>query len=163
MHATSKTAGLSGTGASAAELSPTAGQPSNAAVQTRAACEAVVLEFFHALDTRRHADAAALMADDGVWLRQGQRLAGPAQVLDALNARAAERSTCHVITNLRLLDVSDTHATVGYFLTAYDSVPDVQGGAPRLVAIRDCQDVLAATPDGWRLADKRSRRHLPPE
>lgn len=176
MHATSKTAGPSGDGAAAAGPSPVepgpaksalampaAGQLSHIAMQTRAACEAVVLEFFHALDTRRHADAASLMADDGVWMRQGQRLMGPAQVLDALNARAAERSTCHVISNLRLLDVSDTRATVGYFLTAYDSVPDVQGGAPRLVAIRDCQDVLTATPAGWRVADKRSRRHLPPE
>ncbi|MFF7399422.1 nuclear transport factor 2 family protein [Achromobacter sp. NPDC008082] len=129
----------------------------------KAACEAVVLTFFHALDTRRHDAAAALMADDGVWMRQGRRLAGRQEVLDALNARAAERSTCHVITNLRLVDGDEARATVGYFLTAYDSVPQEQGGAPRLVSIRECQDVLVNTADGWRLADKRSRRHLPPE
>lgn len=129
----------------------------------KAACEAVVLTFFHALDTRQHDVAAALMADNGVWMRQGRRLSGPHDVLAALNARAAERSTCHVITNLRLVDGDDTRATVGYFLTAYDSVPQEQGGAPRLVSIRECQDVLVKTAGGWRLADKRSRRHLPPE
>jgi len=129
----------------------------------KAACEAVVLTFFHALDTRRHDAAAALMADDGVWMRQGRRLAGRQEVLDALNARAAERSTCHVITNLRLVDGNEARATVCYFLTAYDSVPHEQGGAPRLVSIRECQDVLVNTAGGWRLADKRSRRHLPPE
>lgn len=129
----------------------------------KAACEAVVLTFFHALDTRRHDAAASLMAPDGVWMRQGRRLCGPQEVLDALNARAPDRSTCHVITNLRLIDHAETGATVGYFLTAYDSVPQEQGGAPRLVAIRECRDVLVATPEGWRLADKSSRRHLPPE
>ncbi|MGE8620384.1 MAG: nuclear transport factor 2 family protein [Achromobacter spanius] len=153
------------------------------AIEIKAACEAVVLTFFHALDTRRHDAAAALMAPEGVWMRQGKRLCGPQEVLAALNARAAERSTCHVITNLRLeaVDKADDQgdnkaddrssvpasnpprATVGYFLTAYDSVPQEQGGAPRLVSIRECRDVLVATPDGWRLADKSSRRHLPPE
>jgi len=149
------------------------------AIEIKAACEAVVLTFFHALDTRRHDAAAALMAPEGVWMRQGKRLCGPQEVLAALNARAAERSTCHVITNLRLEAVEQggnkaddpssapasppARSTVGYFLTAYDSVPQEQGGAPRLVSIRECRDVLVATPDGWRLADKSSRRHLPPE
>ncbi len=132
-------------------------------LQAKAACEAVVLEFFHALDTRRHEAAAALMAEDGVWQRQGRRLAGRQEILEALNARAPERSTCHVITNLRLVELSGARATVGYFLTAYDSVPQEQGGAPRLVAIRECQDVLVAADGGWLLADKSSRRHLPPE
>lgn len=167
------------------------GNQSMQSMQIKAACEAVVLTFFHALDTRRHDAAAALMAPEGVWMRQGKRLCGPQEVLAALDARAPERSTCHVITNLRLEAIeqaddpanepmneainestndpaSDStskpaRATVGYFLTAYDSVPQEQGGAPRLVSIRECRDVLVATPEGWRLADKSSRRHLPPE
>ncbi|CAB3627809.1 nuclear transport factor 2 family protein [Achromobacter pestifer] len=136
---------------------------SDQAMQAKAACEDVVLRFFHALDTRRHEAAAALMAKDGVWMRQGRRLSGPEEVLAALNARAPERSTCHVITNLRLADLGETEATVIYFLTAYDSVPAEQGGAPRLVSIRECRDILRKTEEGWRLADKSSRRHLPPE
>lgn len=129
----------------------------------KAACEAVVLAFFHALDTRRHEAAAALMAPDGTWLRQGQLLTGPREVLAALAARPPQRTTCHVITNLRLLEYDGSRAMVGYFLTAYDSDPQVQGGAPRLVAIRDCQDRLAVHGQDWLLAEKRSRRHLPPE
>lgn len=132
-------------------------------MQAKAACEAVVLEFFHALDTRRHEAAAALMAENGVWQRQGRRLSGRNEILDALNARAPERSTCHIITNLRLVELAGERATVGYFLTAYESVPNEQGGAPRLVSIRECQDVLAETDGGWRLVEKSSRRHLPPE
>ena len=37
---------------------------------TKAACEETVLAFFHALDTRRHEAAAALMTEDGCWERQ---------------------------------------------------------------------------------------------
>ncbi|WP_238875819.1 nuclear transport factor 2 family protein [Achromobacter xylosoxidans] len=129
----------------------------------KATCEAVVLAFFHALDTRRHEAAAALIAPDGTWLRQGQLLTGPREVLAALEARPPQRTTCHVITNLRLLEYDGSRAMVGYFLTAYDSDPQVQGGAPRLVAIRDCQDRLAVHGQDWLLAEKRSRRHLPPE
>ncbi|MFY1870774.1 nuclear transport factor 2 family protein [Achromobacter xylosoxidans] len=129
----------------------------------KAACEAVVLAFFHALDTRRHEAAAALMAPDGTWLRQGQLLTGPREVLAALEARPPQRTTCHVITNLRLLEYDGSRAMVGYFLTAYNSDAQVQGGAPRLVAIRDCQDRLAVHGQDWLLAEKRSRRHLPPE
>lgn len=133
------------------------------AEHAKAACEAVVLAFFHALDTRRHEAAAALIAPDGTWLRQGQLLTGPREVLAALEARPPQRTTCHVITNLRLLEYDGSRAMVGYFLTAYDSDPQVQGGAPRLVAIRDCQDRLAVHGQDWLLAEKRSRRHLPPE
>ncbi|CUI79298.1 nuclear transport factor 2 family protein [Achromobacter xylosoxidans] len=129
----------------------------------KAACEAVVLAFFHALDTRRHEAAAALIAPDGTWLRQGQLLTGPREVLAALEARPPQRTTCHVITNLRLLEYDGSRAMVGYFLNAYDSDAQVQAGAPRLVAIRDCQDRLAVHGQDWLLAEKRSRRHLPPE
>lgn len=129
----------------------------------KATCEAVVLAFFHALDTRRHEAAAALIAPDGTRLRQGQLLTGPREVLAALEARLPQRTTCHVITNLRLLEYDGSRAMMGYFLTAYDSDPQVQGGAPRLVAIRDCQDRLAVHGQDWLLAEKRSRRHLPPE
>ena len=112
---------------------------------TKAACEETVLAFFHALDTRRYEAAAALMTEDGCWERQGRLLSGREQILDALNGRAPDRATCHVVTNLRLATLDGSRATVAYFLTAYESRPTEQGGAPRLVAIRECQDTLVAT------------------
>lgn len=132
-------------------------------LRVKGACEEVVLAFFHALDTRQHDAAAALMAEDGRWERQGRLLQGREQVLAALDARAPDRSTCHVVTNLRLAALDGSRATLTYFLTAYESRPQENAGAPRLVAIRECQDLLISTAQGWRLLDKRSRRHLPPE
>lgn len=56
---------------------------------TKAACEETVLAFFHALDTRRHEAAAALMTEDGCWERQGRLLSGREQIL--MRSMAARR------------------------------------------------------------------------
>ncbi|MBV6304862.1 nuclear transport factor 2 family protein [Candidimonas humi] len=130
------------------------------------ACARATLSFFHALDTRRYEDVAALMARDGVWLRQGVELAGPAAVLATLRARPAARATCHVVTNLRVepgeaqAGGEPLRAQVYFYLSAYDN-GDEQG--MRLVAIRDCCDELVKTPQGWRISRKSSRKHLPAE
>lgn len=129
----------------------------------RCACARVTLSFFHALDTRRYEDVAAFMAPDGIWLRQGAELEGPAAVLAALQARPASRTTCHVVTNLRVeaeAGHAPQRARVHFYLTAYDDA-DPSGHGMRLVAIRDCCDELVRTEQGWRVWRKSSRRHLP--
>ncbi|TCT09439.1 nuclear transport factor 2 family protein [Paralcaligenes ureilyticus] len=129
-------------------------------------CSDVTLSFFHFLDTRRYLDLAALMAPDGVWLRQGQRLLGPDAVLAALNARSATRTTCHVVSNIRvsLFEQSGArHARVFFYLTAYDDGASPEQTGLHLVAIRDCCDELIETEHGWRILEKSSHRQLPPE
>ncbi|GAB2911859.1 nuclear transport factor 2 family protein [Paralcaligenes ginsengisoli] len=133
---------------------------------TEWACAQVTLAFFYALDMRRYGEVAALMAPDGIWLRQGAELRGPEGVLAALDARPASRTTCHIISNLRVElnnEAKPPSARVCFYLTAYDN--DAVQGSPalRLVAIRDCCDELIKTEAGWRISEKRSRRHLPPE
>jgi hypothetical protein len=133
----------------------------------RHACARATLSFFHALDTRRYEDVAALMAPDGVWLRQGAELAGPAAVLAALQARPAARTTCHVVTNLRVEPAQaeaagePLRASVYFYLSAYDNGGSGDAQGMRLVAIRDCCDELVKTPQGWRISRKSSRKHLP--
>lgn len=124
-----------------------------------------VLRFFYALDVRDHEGAAAMMAPDGIWHRQGVALKGRAAVLDALAKRPANRRTCHIITNFRVLASGAQHAEVAFYLTAYEGQLAAEAGNEglRLLAIRDCRDSLTLTPDGWRIAEKCSRRHLPPE
>jgi len=135
----------------------------------RHACARVTLSFFHALDTRRYEDVAALMAEAGIWQRQGAELVGPAAVLEALQARPAKRTTCHVVTNLRVeLEEPQTsgqppRARVYFYLTAYDNGSNGDGAGMRLVAIRDCCDELVKTQQGWRIARKSSRKRLPSE
>lgn len=128
------------------------------------ACQAVVFSFFHALDTRAHEAAAALMAPEGVWMRQGETLLGPGAVLDALNTRPPERTTAHIITNLRLEAKEAGRVQAYFYLTAYETRTDGEAAADiRLLGIRDCCDDLVRLPQGWRILKKQSRRQLPPE
>ncbi|MEO6985770.1 MAG: nuclear transport factor 2 family protein [Paralcaligenes sp.] len=129
-------------------------------------CSDVTLSFFHFLDTRCYSDVAALMAPNGVWLRQGQKLVGPDAVLAALNARSATRTTCHAVSNIRVAlfeQAGQRHARVFFYLTAYDDSDSPERTGLHLVAIRDCCDELIETEDGWRILEKSSSRHLPPE
>lgn len=156
--------------------------------QCQAGC-GLVLAFFAALDQRRHDEVAAMMADEGVWHRQGQALQGPAAVAQALAARDPARHTAHVVTNLRAEVLDAGRTRVRFYLVAYESrtggAPQSGAGeagaattsahaagaaaprpadatAPRLVAIRICEDELVRTPAGWRFALRTSQPLLPP-
>jgi hypothetical protein len=125
-----------------------------------AACAAEVVRFFKALDERDHGTCADLMADEGVWERQGQRLRGGAQVLAALEERASGRRTCHSISSLLTTALDERHCTVTFCLTAWDGTEGADGASPplaRLAGIRRCVDELALTERGWKLTAKTSR------
>ena len=127
-------------------------------------CEATVLAFFYALDTNAPHEAAAQMAEDGIWHRQGTKLEGRDAIVAALQARPVSRRTCHVVSNFRLLVVTEKHVTAAFFLVAYEGIQGAEAGSPeamRVVGIRDCRDSLVRTTDGWRIAIKQSSAHLP--
>jgi SnoaL-like domain len=64
-----------------------------------------IVRFFGALGERRYEEVGALIAADGIWLRQGQELQGPTEVRTALAKRPRDLTTVHGITNL-LVDAS---------------------------------------------------------
>lgn len=136
--------------------------------RTSPRCEdaaAQVLNFFEALDQRRHGDVAKLMASDGTWHRQGRTLTGPDEVAAALATRDPARQTAHIVTNLQAELTGSGRARVRFYLLAYESRTDggTQDAAPRLVAIRFCTDELVHGESCWRFASRVSHRHLPPE
>lgn len=126
---------------------------------------AQVLNFFAALDQRRHDDVAKLMAIDGTWHRQGRALTGPGAVAAALAERDPARETAHIVTNLQAELIGPDRAQVRFYLLAYESRTDGGEGeaAPRLVAIRSCTDELVHGDSGWLFSNRTSHRHLPPE
>lgn len=123
---------------------------------------ALVMDFFAALDRRSHAEVAAWIAPEGTWHRQGRALTGPEAVRAALDARPAGRSTCHVITNVRMRRRDGQRVHLTYYLTAYEAI-EVEAPAPRLAAILECEDVIEHLAQGVRIVEKTSRRLLPPE
>lgn len=121
----------------------------------------VVCQFFSALDTRSHQQAAALMAREGTWVRQGVELVGREAVLKALEQRDPQRATAHLVSNLRVESADQTRARVRFYMTAYETRPGA--ASPQLLGIRDSTDDLVYEDGNWRIWRKDSRRILPTE
>lgn len=67
-----------------------------------AACHAVAVGFFVHLDRRAYDALLDLVAEDGVWLRRGEQLAGRPAIRAALDARSPTLTTRHLVSNVRV-------------------------------------------------------------
>lgn len=129
------------------------------AIADEAACFAATLRFFRALDARDHATCVAAFAPGGVWHRQGKQLDTAEAIAASLDARAKDRATCHVITNLISEESAPDRVVVRFVLTAYDGSVQPDGSTPtgRLAGMMDGRDEYLRTSSGWRLLDKSTR------
>jgi hypothetical protein len=129
--------------------------------EIEAACVAVTLRFFRALDTFDVATAADAMAPDGVWDRQGKLLEGRGAIVEALEQRSRARATCHIITNITTEVAGPDRAFVRFYLTTYEGAATA-GEVPvgRLFGIRYGTDEMVRLADGWRIKSKRSEALL---
>lgn len=117
-------------------------------------CTMVMTRFFHHLDRGNYEAVAALMAEDGVWVRQGKELVGPDAVLGALRGRPADFVTRHLLSNLLVEITGDREATVAYELSVYGR----KGEEPaHHMSILTGEDRLLRTEAGWRIQLKKAR------
>lgn len=86
--------------------------------------------FFHALDTRRYDRMLAHFTDDCRWLRQGQWLEGKPTVSAALEARALDFDTRHILTNAYVIALDGAWAEVEAYMTAYRYPAPSPSGLP---------------------------------
>jgi hypothetical protein len=117
------------------------------------ACTALTVRFFHHLDRREYDRVAGLFAPDGVWLRQGVPIAGTATLLDTLNARPADLTTRHLLSNI-VVDRPDPRTSIVHYDLSVHSA-DASGPA-RLRSLMTGQDRLERDGDGWRIRLKRA-------
>jgi hypothetical protein len=117
----------------------------------------VLLRFFHNLDSDKYDALVALMASDGVWNRQGKVLRGPGMVMEAMHARPKGRRTRHIITNLVVDAVDDSHAEAVFYLTVFAHGGGAAEGEPAPLepplSIGTYREKLVRTAEGWRIAD----------
>ncbi|WP_025136746.1 nuclear transport factor 2 family protein [Achromobacter sp. DH1f] len=100
---------------------------------TLALCHNQVMAFFRDLDDNRYADLVQRLAPDGVWLRQGQTLAGREATLQALSRRSTTQRIHHLICNLVAdgQDEADRCTMRAYMLVVrHDSGAPLTGPAP---------------------------------
>lgn len=123
--------------------------------------EKISNQFFHGLDARDNEAVAALMARDGVWMRQGTALRGPDAVKAALEKRDPSRHTAHLVSNLWVEHATETTARVRFYMMAFEIRSDAP--TPQMLGVRDSVDELVLEDGQWRIARKESRRIMPPE
>lgn len=108
--------------------------PSSIAAPVLAELAQVLHAFFHALDARCYDRMLDMFTDDCRWLRQGRWLEGKSAVRAALEARAADVDTRHVLTNACVSAYEGDTVQLEAYMTAYRypaSAPSA-GAPPRI-------------------------------
>jgi hypothetical protein len=119
--------------------------------------ERLIIEFFYHLDESRFEELAGLIADDGVWNRQGEALRGPAMVLAALRKRLAGTVTRHVVTNFLIDFPDENQAEASFYMTVFRHDADRRAEGPAAMelpyAVARCRARLVRAPAGWRIKE----------
>jgi SnoaL-like domain len=122
------------------------------------ACRRLVMSFAHHVDHRRFREVADLFADDGVWLRRGETMRGPDQILAFLEKRAATVVERHVMSTTLVEQLTHTTCSATSYVTIFranrvgDAIPDLTAPA----AFGEFHDMFRLTDDGWRFAYRTS-------
>ena len=128
-------------------------------------CQQAIHRFYAALDASDMDTVSAAMADDGVWLRQGEALRGPDAVRAALARRPAGRRTAHLVQNL-VVDVIDPGRAQAQFMTLvyrHDADAPLTGAAPlgAPLSISFHRERLVRGDSGvWQFVEKESERRF---
>lgn len=123
-------------------------------------CTRLVTRFYGLLDEKRYDEMAALFAEDGVWVRLGRELVGPAAIVAAM-AEREDWLTAHVVTNIRIAVTDADSAETTQYVTLYrlEGVDAADGPAPVVppLGILRHRDTLVRVGDDWKFKRKTSR------
>ena len=86
---------------------------------TLSASTQLIHQLFYFLDETDYPKLTALFKPQGTWKRQGELLAGHAQILQALSKRSTTQRLRHVISNTFLSSSEPASATLTAYMTAY--------------------------------------------
>lgn len=114
-------------------------------------------------DRRDAASAAALFADDGIWIRGGKPYRGRAEVMESYQRIPATQFTRHMSANCVVTVEDEDHASAVTYYVAYHHDPGVAEPTFPLpfdppFSLGEWHDQFVRTPDGWRIAQRETRR-----
>ena len=120
------------------------------------ACERVLIRLFQGLDTRDYEGVARCFTDDGLWLRQGKELRGPAEVLKALHLRTATIHVHHILGSIDVRLTGAAAAKCSAYMLVYRSDTGrppqfpIHAAGPELVAA--CTADMRRVGEDWRVS-----------
>lgn len=126
------------------------------------ACERLVIDYTHHVDSGEAARIADLFTADGVWEAEGIRMDGQDAIRAGFGARqgVTRRTSRHVCTNVAITLTGPDEATGLSYLINYRH--DSRTGTAELPApighpkfVGEYHDRFVRTADGWRIAHRR--------
>ena len=123
-------------------------------------CAQVLHRFYGFLDAKRYKDLADLFVEDGVWVRLGEELKGPAGILAAMGERE-DWLTAHILTNVEVTVIDANTAETSQYVTLYRIEGyDAKSGPAEVVlpmGILRHRDQLVRVGETWKFKRKTSR------
>ena len=125
------------------------------------AVQRAIVTLWAALDGGDFEAVAGSFSNDGVWHRQGKRLAGRNEVRAAMSERPKSARTRHLVTNTLVNIVDENSAEMQFYLTVYqhtadpaDAPPPAPMNVPLTVALAHASVRKEAA--GWKIQELRS-------
>jgi hypothetical protein len=78
----------------------------------------LLIRFYNLLDGKRYEEMANLFATDGVWVRLGKELVGPAAIVDEMKERD-DWLTAHLVSNIEIRIIDADRADTSQYVTLY--------------------------------------------
>ncbi|MEW6639500.1 MAG: nuclear transport factor 2 family protein [Pseudomonadota bacterium] len=121
---------------------------------TRAAIEAVLVEWCWLIDHGHASAAAVLFTADAEQSIAGVAASGIAAIAAGLQRREAmtHRTSRHVVSNVRIASGPDGDAAVSWILTLYRSDDDRRPA--RAIMVADVADTFRHDGSGWRIRSR---------
>jgi hypothetical protein len=122
-------------------------------------CTQLIYKFYGYLDENRYEEMGKLFTEDGVWVRLGKEVKGPANI-SALKAERKNWLTAHLVTNVRVNVIDPHRAETIQYITLYRHENwETTGPAPVVLplGILRHQDVIVNDGGAWKFKRKTSR------
>ena len=123
-------------------------------------CTQLLIKFYNLLDEKRYEDLTGLFAEDGVWVRLGEELKGPAGILEAMRERE-DWLTAHLVSNIQITILDPNKVETCQYVTLYRIEGHEPSKGPASVVlpmgILRHRDTLVRDGEVWKFQRKTSR------
>lgn len=123
-------------------------------------CTQLLVKFYNLLDQKRYEEMAALFTADGVWVRLGKQLVGPAGILHEMNERE-DWLTTHLVSNIEINVIDENRAETMQYVVQYraENYDPASGPAPVVppMGVLRHRDQLVRDGEAWKFKRKTSR------
>lgn len=126
-------------------------------------CTQLLIKFYNLLDQKRYEELTDLFAPDGVWVRLGEELKGPAGILEGMRERE-DWLTAHLLSNAQITIQDADNATTYQYVTLYrvegHDPAKGPGGITLPMGVLCHRDTLVRIGGEWKFRRKTSKAVL---